>query len=193
MSGAALAGGFAAPPLDAARAFRACLEAVARPGTIHRVAGAAPPAPLSPALGAVILVLCDPDAPLHLAGAADAEAVRAWVAFHAGAPLVPRAACAFAAGPWEALLPLAGYPLGTAERPERSATLIAEVERLAPEGARLEGPGIEREARLSVPAGLLAARAGLGAPYPMGLDLLLCAGDRIAALPRTTRVRTEGG
>jgi alpha-D-ribose 1-methylphosphonate 5-triphosphate synthase subunit PhnH len=32
-----------------------------------------------------------------------------------------------------------------------------------------------------------AARAN-AARFPRGVDLLLCAGDRLAALPRTTRV-----
>ena len=42
----ALTGGFDVPPLQSARAFRALLEAMARPGTIHKVEGALPPAPL---------------------------------------------------------------------------------------------------------------------------------------------------
>ena len=41
----ALTGGFADAPAQSARAFRAALEAMARPGTIWTVAGAAPPAP----------------------------------------------------------------------------------------------------------------------------------------------------
>ena len=42
-----LSGGFADPPADAAHAFRAIMQAMARPGTIHDVTGARPPAPLS--------------------------------------------------------------------------------------------------------------------------------------------------
>lgn len=185
---AALSGGFAEAAHDAARAFRAALEAMARPGRIERIAGAAPPEPLSPAMGALILTLCDPDTPLHLAGEADRDDVRAWVGFHTGAPAAAPGRCRFAAGPWEALLPLAAYPVGTPERPDRSATLIAAVPELEPRGARLTGPGIEREARLSLPDALVAARAALGAPYPLGLDWFACCGDRLAALPRTTEI-----
>ncbi|PTE19456.1 carbon-phosphorus lyase subunit PhnH, partial [Cereibacter changlensis JA139] len=43
----ALSGGFAAPPIESATAFRAMLEAMARPGTIVTLTGAEPPAPLS--------------------------------------------------------------------------------------------------------------------------------------------------
>ena len=83
----ALTGGFTEAPTQSARAFREILEAMARPGTIRRVQGAQPPAPLSIAAGVALLVLTDPTTRLHLAGRADCTAVRDWVAFHIGAPL----------------------------------------------------------------------------------------------------------
>ena len=52
MDGKAMDGGFADPPREAAQAFRAALQALARPGRIEAVAGAQPPAPASPAAGA---------------------------------------------------------------------------------------------------------------------------------------------
>jgi alpha-D-ribose 1-methylphosphonate 5-triphosphate synthase subunit PhnH len=186
MTDAALTGAFADPSADAARAFRAVLEAMARPGTIRRAEGAAPPAPLSPAAGALLLTLADADAPVHLAEGHDTQAVRAWLAFHTGAPVVARAEAAFAVGRWAALGPLSDYPQGTPEYPDRSATLIVEMEALEAEGPRLTGPGIETEARLSLPE-TEAFRAN-AARFPLGLDFVLTAGDRLAALPRTTRV-----
>ncbi|MEM8755639.1 MAG: phosphonate C-P lyase system protein PhnH, partial [Pseudomonadota bacterium] len=180
-----LSGGFAAPAVDAARAFRAALEAMARPGRIETIAGAAPPAPLSAAAGALILTLCDGETPLHLAGAWDAPAIRAWVAFHAGSPIVAAKDAAFALGDWASLAPLDRFAVGTPEYPDRSASLIVETERLDPSGARLTGPGIETEARLSLPeAAAFQANAAL---YPLGLDFWFTCGDRLAALPRTTR------
>ena len=53
----ALIGGFAQGPQQSARAFRAALEAMARPGTIWTVEGAVPPAPLSVAAGVLLLVV----------------------------------------------------------------------------------------------------------------------------------------
>ena len=88
MQDAVLEGGFSEAPVEAARAFRAALEAMARPGRIETVAGAAPPAPASSAAGALLLTLCDPETPLHLAGRWDGPALRDWVRFHCGAPLV---------------------------------------------------------------------------------------------------------
>ena len=79
---------------------------------------------------------------------------------------------------------------GTEEEPHRSATLILQVAALE-EGAgwRLTGPGIEHVHRLRVaglPAGFAADWAANRARFPRGVDLVLCAGDRLAALPRTT-------
>lgn len=181
-----LDGGFADPATDAAHAFRAVMEAVARPGTLHEITGATPPAPLSPAAGAAILTLCDTDTPLHLAGSADTEAVRAWVAFHTGAPFAGPETCAFAVGRWEALAPLSAYPVGTPDYPDRSATLIVECTTLAAEGAALSGPGIRDRAALSLPE--VAAFRDNHARFPLGLDFLFTCDTRIAALPRSTRV-----
>lgn len=181
-----LDGGFATPPIDAAHAFRRVMEAIARPGTIHMIAGAAPPAPLSPAAGAVILTLCDAETPLHLAGTADCDAVRAWIAFHTGAPLVAAPRCMFAVGSWPALAPLSAYRPGTPEYPDRSATLIVECDRLTEEGSMLKGPGIRDTATLTLPD-VDAMRANHRL-FPLGLDFIFTSGDRIAALPRSTEV-----
>lgn len=190
MMSQALSGGFAEPATASATAFRQVMEAMARPGTIHDIAGAAPPAPLSPATGAVLLTLCDPDTPVHLAGALDCEAVRAWVAFHTGAPVVGPSHCMFAVGGWDDLGPLGAYPIGTAQYPDRSATLIVQVDQLEPSGATLSGPGIKDEHNLTLPeTDAFQLNAGL---FPLGLDFIFTCGDRIAALPRTTVVTLKG-
>jgi alpha-D-ribose 1-methylphosphonate 5-triphosphate synthase subunit PhnH len=181
-----LSGGFAAPPVDAARAFRAVMRVMARPGTIEAVTGVTPPAPLSVAAGTVLLTLCDPETPVHLAGEADCGAVRDWITFHTGAPLVARAEAMFAIGRWDALMPLDDYARGTSEYPDRSATLIVEMAQLEATGARLTGPGIAEAAALSLPE--VAAFQANARAFPLGLDFLFTCGDRIAALPRSTRV-----
>jgi alpha-D-ribose 1-methylphosphonate 5-triphosphate synthase subunit PhnH len=182
----ALEGGFADVAVDSAQAFRAAMVALARPGRLSEVTGAAPPAPLSPAAGALVLTLCDPDTAVHLAGAHDCAQVRDWITFHAGAPLTEAARADFAIGTWPALQPLEAYATGSAEYPDRSATLIVEVDRLAAEGAVLRGPGIDGTARLSLPE-TAAFRANAGR-FPLGLDFFFSCGNRLAALPRTTQV-----
>jgi len=186
---ATLTGGFADPATDSARAFRAVLDAMARPGRIVTLAGASAPAPASPALASVLLTLTDSTTPLHLAGAHDTPALRDWLRFHTGAPIVPRDQAVFAVGTWEALLPLTDYPLGSAEYPDRSATLIVEMPALGNDGARLTGPGIATEARLSLPD--LAEFRANAARFPLGLDFLFTCADRLAALPRSTRVEAR--
>jgi alpha-D-ribose 1-methylphosphonate 5-triphosphate synthase subunit PhnH len=186
METAALSGGFADAPVEAARAFRAALDAMARPGRIVTVSGATPPAPLSPAAGALLLTLADADAPVALVGAHDCDAVRRWLAFHSGAAIRPAEDAALAVGRWGALAPLTAYRAGTPDYPDRSATLIVEMDALAATGARLTGPGIAAEARLSLPE--IDAFAANRALFPRGLDFFFTAGDRLAALPRSTRV-----
>jgi alpha-D-ribose 1-methylphosphonate 5-triphosphate synthase subunit PhnH len=183
----ALEGGFAEPSVQAARAFRAAMEAMARPGTIREVEGAVPPPPLSSAAGALVLTLCDRSTPLHLAGGWGTGAVRDWLAFHCGAPVVGAGEAAFALGDWGALLPLSRFRAGTPDYPDRSATLIVEVPVLAAEGARLTGPGIKGEAWLSLPGPVEPLREN-AARFPLGVDLFLCCGSRLAALPRSTRI-----
>lgn len=190
LSGNTLSGGFTDAPTQAATAFRAALQAMARPGTIHRVAGAAPPAPLSTAAGVLLLTLADRTTPVYLAGAADTEAVRGWLAFHCGAPVVAPGDATFAVGRWEDLLPLGRFPIGDPAYPDRSATLIAELPVLTTDGPTLTGPGIEQTATLSLPE-TEAFRANR-ALFPLGLDIYFTAGDRIAGLPRSTNV-TEAG
>lgn len=186
MSADALTGGFAAPAQDAARAFRAVLEATARPGTIHTVTGAAPPAPLSVASGVVLLTLCDTTTGLHLAGAADCPAVRAWVAFHIGSPLVAARQADFAVGRWADLQPVTRFRIGQPDYPDRAATLIVETDRLVNHGPCLTGPGIETATWLSLPE--TAAFRANRALFPLGFDTILTCGNRLAGLPRSTRV-----
>ena len=181
-----LSGGFANPAVDAAHAFRSLMEAMARPGTIQDIEGAAPPAPLSPAMGAVLLTLCDTETPVYLAGEMDCDAVRTWLSFHTGAPFVGPTHCMFAVGTWDAIAPLTAYPIGTSEYPDRSATLVVECSELAATGATLTGPGIKDQATLSLPE--VKAFQSNQTLFPLGLDFILTCGNSLAALPRSTEV-----
>jgi alpha-D-ribose 1-methylphosphonate 5-triphosphate synthase subunit PhnH len=182
-----LSPGFADPVLDAQASFRSILEALSRPGRIQHIAARiAPPAPLCTAAGAALLSLADADTPLW----SDAgESVSEWLRFHCGAPITPdigtaRFALACASAP-----ALHALDVGTDEDPQLGATLILQVAGLiADEGWSLTGPGIQHEHRLRVlgaPPDFLAAWARNHALFPRGVDVLLCAGDSIAALPRS--------
>lgn len=185
MDATSLQGGFADAAPEAARVFRAVLNAMARPGTVETVAGARPPAPLSVAAGVVLLTLADTTTPVHLAPSHDLPVVRDWITFHTGAPFVAAGQGVFALGDWAGLQPVERFALGTADYPDRAATLIVEVDALAPATHRLRGPGIRDTATLRLP-GEAALRLNAGR-FPLGLDLILCCGDRLAGMPRTTR------
>lgn len=182
-------GGFQNAPVDAAHAFRAAMTVMARPGDIRVLSGGEPPAPLSVAAGTLLLTLCDPETRVHLAGGTDTEAVRNWLTFHTGAPLVSAAKADFAVGTWDALGPLNAYRIGTPEYPDRSATLIVECDRLEQSGTVLSGPGIKKTARLSLPD--IPALQGNAMLYPLGCDFFFTCGDRVAALPRSTQITSE--
>ena len=182
--------GFAAPVLDAQASFRAVLEAMSRPGRIITLTARVPaPAPLNTAAAATLLTLADAETPVWSdAGPAAAE----WLGFHAGCPFTPRldqARFVLATGAAPALAAL--HP-GTEEEPQASATLILQVEALLDgEGWRLTGPGIEAEHRLrvfGVPEDFVAQWRAQRARFPRGVDVLLCAGDRLAALPRSVTI-----
>jgi len=178
-------GGFSDPPVEAARAFRAVMTAMARPADIAQVTGATPPAPLSVAAGVVVLTLCDPETAIFLAPSHDTQAVRDWITFQTGAPVACPAEAQFAIGIWDEL-PRSQFNRGTSEYPDRSATLIVEMDVLDNSGAVLRGPGIEDKAQLSLPQ--VDAFVENAAAFPLGLDFIFTSADRLAALPRTTRV-----
>lgn len=182
----ALSAGFADPPAEAARAFRAALDAMARPGTRHRLAGPVPPAGLSPAAAGLLLTLCDAETPLHRSGPTAAPDVADWIGFHVGAPQSPAETCAFAVGPWEALAPLDRYPAGSEEYPDRAATLIIELASWEGQDVTLSGPGIAGISRFALPDP--ASFAANADRFPRGIDAFFACGEEIAALPRSTRI-----
>lgn len=186
MNSSALEGGFVDAAVQSSQAFRACLNAMARPGSLHAITGATPPAPLSRAAGAVLLTLCDGTTPVHLAGAYDCAAVREWITFHCASPLVGAQDASFALGTWEALQPINRFAIGLPDYPDRSATLIVEVEALAAKGVQLRGPGIQAVTEFSLPE--VPAFQANRALFPMGFDCFFTCGDRLAGLPRSTRV-----
>lgn len=187
MQSAALQGGFAHAPIDAAHAFRAALQAMARPGLVQRVTGAQPPAPLSVAAGVLVLTLMDRSTPVFLAPSHDVAMVRDWLTFHTGAPLVAADRAVFAIGDWLGLSPLGQFAIGTPEYPDRSATLI--VEQLGLErgmAVRLRGPGIRDHVQTTLPdVPALQANAAL---FPLGCDFYFTTGADLMALPRSTKL-----
>ncbi|MCG8546482.1 MAG: phosphonate C-P lyase system protein PhnH [Alphaproteobacteria bacterium] len=179
--------GFADPTHDSQTCFRAILQAISRPGSVQTIEShVAPPRPLAVATAATVLTLVDASTPIWL----DDEFSDAapWISFHCNAPLVESGMAQFAIGvkipAWDRL------NAGSAEFPEQSATLILQVRSLG-EGRRmiLRGPGISDSVELHVeglPNDFVESWDENRKRYPRGVDVILCAGDRLVALPRTT-------
>jgi alpha-D-ribose 1-methylphosphonate 5-triphosphate synthase subunit PhnH len=187
--------------LSAQSTFRAILDAVSRPGSVQPLAPVATaPSPLLGGVAAVALALADHDTPIWLdARLRQAEAAADWLRFQCGSQIVDdpqSAAFALAGAPLE-LPPLDRFNLGTAEYPDRSTTIVLQVDSLnAGSSLVLTGPGIQGQ-RLFRAAPLpndmparLTFNSGL---FPRGVDLLLATSDQVAALPRSVRIVSEGG
>ena len=187
--------GLAEPVLGSQQIFRAVLDAMAHPGRIVSVPPPIEtPVPLSPATASVCLTLVDGETPVWLDAAARQAEVIEYLRFHCGCPIAaePRdARFAVVADPSE-MLSLDAFDPGSDEYPDRSATVIVQVEEFrANEGLRLTGPGIEGETRLDVrclsePFWESVHRNH--ALFPRGVDLILAAGSTMVALPRSTQV-----
>jgi alpha-D-ribose 1-methylphosphonate 5-triphosphate synthase subunit PhnH len=186
---ATLTAGFADPVNDAQACFRAVMDAMARPGRIGHVPAVQSPAPTCTAAAAVLLTLVDHETPLWLDPKADDA--RTWIVFHTGAPIVEPGAASFLMA--LSLPDLTNLATGSDEAPEESATVILQLPSLD-SGARflLDGPGLREPASLAVD-GLPADFASLWSSnhklFPRGIDLILCSGSSLVALPRSVTVR----
>lgn len=200
---ASLGQGFAAPVQGAQQVFRALLQAMSYPGRIQTL----PAGPLrelqvpgcSPAACGVLLTLLDAETRLYLMSPDPDGRLAACLRFHTGMRLIDQAdEAGFVLAQATQLSPRIWQTLcsGGDESPHESATLIVEVPTLGEVGAgavrlKLQGPGIRESQALQVgglDAAFWQARLERQADYPRGIDLILCCGSRLAALPRTTRV-----
>ena len=191
-------GGFADPVFNAQAVFRGVMDALARPGTVQPIAAFTdPPAPLSQTAGAIAATLFDHDTHIWLDPMlAGANAVAGWLTFHTAAPLAAQpidADFALVGGPG-GMPSLESFSQGTQEYPDRSTTLILQIEALE-DGPplRLAGPGI-KESAIIMPVGMPVhfeeQWAANNARFPRGVDVLLAAPGGVVGLPRTTRIES---
>ncbi len=209
MNLADIAPGFASPVAGAQQTFRAVLQAMSRPGSLQvlppqATQGLQAPG-ISAALNAVLLTLLDADTSLHLGPFWHRDALQDYLRFHTATRLVEEAeqvneaefvviSSANAFAHWWSVL-----DMGSDETPQRSSTLILEVQSLSqkagePGGLLLSGPGIQDVQRLvvgDVPPDFWQARIQAQALFPRGVDLILCCDQTVAAIPRSTHIVIE--
>jgi alpha-D-ribose 1-methylphosphonate 5-triphosphate synthase subunit PhnH len=197
---AELPAGFADKVLSAQSTFRSVMNAMARPGSIQRIASTAgTPAAMMRGTAAIALTLFDHDTPVWLDGRMSATAdVAKWLKFHTSAPVVTDSSIASFAlvGDPENLPALDRFAFGSNEYPDRSTTLILQVESLRHGPVvELQGPGIDGMAELRAslqPRDLFERLAINTTLFPRGIDVVLVHDDSIVAIPRTTRL-VRGG
>lgn len=196
---AAIAPAFADPTRESQAVFRRIMDAMARPGTIQDLSFA-PDAPdrLARAGAAVALTLFDFETPVWLDPTLRGGAAENWLRFHCGCPTITDPAqAAFALVTDLAQAPaLADFDQGDAKYPDRSTTLVIQLPALTggPEVV-LAGPGIKGESSLALPGlpeSFWDQVQTNHAQFQFGVDLIFVAGDRLTALPRSTRVTIKG-
>jgi alpha-D-ribose 1-methylphosphonate 5-triphosphate synthase subunit PhnH len=106
--------------------------------------------------------------------------------------------CSFALIGDARLLPgLDRFAFGSNDYPDRSTTLILQVESLTQGSAfELRGPGIDGVTVLHAgiqPTDLFERLAINQVLFPRGIDVMLVHDDTIVAIPRTTRLVAKGG
>lgn len=188
--------GFADKVLSAQSTFRSVMDAMARPGSVQRIVPMTrATGPMMRGTAAIALTLFDHDTPLWLdARMAEGSDLVKWLKFHTGAPVVQDCSIAsFALISDGAALPsLDHFALGTSEYPDRSTTVIIQVDSLASgRSFELHGPGIDGVASLQAsikPFDLFERLRINEALFPRGIDVVMVADDAVVAIPRTTRV-----
>jgi alpha-D-ribose 1-methylphosphonate 5-triphosphate synthase subunit PhnH len=176
------------------------MAALARPGSVQRIVPMAGTAgPMMRGTAAIALTLFDHDTPLWLdTRMSESSDVTKWLKFHTGAPVVQDSSiAAFALITDGAALPsLERFALGTNEYPDRSTTVIVQVDSLdTGRSFELRGPGIDGVAMLQAsikPLDLFERLRMNETLFPRGIDLVLVADDAVVAIPRTTRIVNMG-
>ncbi len=197
---AELPAGFADKVLSAQSTFRSVMDALARPGSVQHIASVTgAPGAMMLGTAAIALTLFDHDTPLWLdPKMAETPDVGKWLRFHTSAPVVADSAiCSFALiADAQALPALDRFAFGSNEYPDRSATLILQVESLSQGPVfELRGPGIDGSAVLRAtlqPTDLFERLAINASLFPRGIDVILVADDTVVAIPRTTRLAAKG-
>lgn len=187
--------GFADPVFEAQAAFRCLLNAMSYAGRVHAFETSLDaPGPLAAATAAIALTLFDFDSPVWLDAGAAQGSVPGFLKFHCGSPVCSNLVDArFAVITDPSRMPaLDSFAIGEDRYPDRSATLIVQVESLT-EGpsSTWTGPGIDgsREVRL---AGLVEGfweQWSLNHElYPLGVDIIFASAGSVVGLPRSVRV-----
>jgi len=190
-----VAPGFATPGFASQQVFRDVMTAMAKPAAPVRCAQWPPsgsPGRLLPSAAAVVLTLADFETSIYLDDTLSGDPqITGFLDFHTGAPRTSepaKAQFALIAAP-HALGDFTAFAQGTPEYPDRSATLIIQIEAFTRDHCFV-GPGIADTVAFGIAPAIpefATQWAANRARFPCGVDLIFAGPDAIAALPRSSR------
>lgn len=172
------------PVADTQQTFRAMVDAMSRPGTIHTV-------PAGPADHAVVITLVDNEVTFHTADESLSSALAA--ANRLTAAPIDEADIIHLGN--QRAVSLDDANQGTLKEPSDGATVIYRVEAIH-ETARSDdtnikvcGPGVPDRRVIGVdgiPSDVLRTIADVNTAFPRGLDVVIAAEETVTAIPRST-------
>lgn len=185
------------PIHDSQRLFRQILQAMSEPGTLQKLTAPYPPqgSSIGSALWGTLLTLCDLDTRLWIAPELNSREFREALSLHTGCRICEDARQAdFALVTSLTLKSPPTFAMGSDSYPDRSTTLLVVLDQLDKDGPwQLTGPGIETQRRLDVgnADALMALLSRNRSHFPCGFDAILSCGERLAAIPRSTRLESH--
>jgi alpha-D-ribose 1-methylphosphonate 5-triphosphate synthase subunit PhnH len=185
---------FAPEAVASANAFRQVLNCMSKPGHVSKLEPYSDaPVPLFGTTAMLLTTLCDFQSAIWLSEECSNPAVLDHLKFHTGAPIVKEPAKAgFAIASARSGLPfLSRFSPGTHEYPDRSTTVVIQVDGFESEGVVLSGPGLKHPT--SFGASPLKPKFWLEMivnhrQYPLGVDVIFASPSHIACCPRSTAI-----
>lgn len=191
--------GFNSPVHDSQQWYRIVLDAMSRPGNvcfpISTEVFSQAPSPCSKTAASIALTLFDNDTSIWLQ--TSNEKLTHWLQFHCGCPITTdKNAATFALITDGNSLPdLTQFSIGSSEFPDRSTTLVIQVESVTHgEPVEFSGSGIATTNKLNI-SGLDSSfwetQKNNRSLFPQGFDTILAAPDGVVCIPRTTTIRRQ--
>ncbi len=183
---------YSAAAVQSSRLFRVLLDAMAKPGHVFEFASKIHA--IEPAFATTLAIaqtLFDFQTPLWLAPEFNTDAIKPHLKFHTGAPIVEGlSGASFAILSAKTQLPLLRqFEQGTHEYPDRSTTVIIQVDNFDKDAVMLSGPGLKQPVGFGVQG--LSEQFWLDMmvnhhSYPLGVDVIFASSHAIACCPRST-------
>lgn len=195
MSTVEITAGLNNPGHQSQQIFRQVLKVMSEPGLVEQLPELESLPPLDNACYGLILSLLDQSTPLLLSAEFNQPSVRQNLSFHTGVPFTDVAAeAAFVLAFAGEIDSLTAYNKGSAEYPETGASLILRVNGInngCGTTMTLSGPGIPGQRLLQLDGisdTLCQYLTERPDEFPSGIDLLICCGNQLVCIPRSTQV-----